>query len=260
MISINSFGIRDKDYSINKPKNVTRIALLGGSLEMGSGVANEEVFETIVEDSLNRLGIIEDVDSIEILNFSISGIHMPQHVGIVEDRINTYSPDVLVYTAHPSEKFRALRKFAYVLRSFEGIEAYPYLSGLKKELNITEQDTEPQVMRRLSPYRDDLYEWGLKRISEFCEEHGMSMIYLDVPDLGRFVQKEDRSELIELCRDYGFYYVDLWPAFDGYDKNQLMTAEFDQHPNEVGHLLIAEYLLRQIRKDDELRLVISNKK
>ena len=54
MVRTNHWGMRDREYSLAPPANVYRIALLGPSTAMGSGVEAHESFEALVEERLNR--------------------------------------------------------------------------------------------------------------------------------------------------------------------------------------------------------------
>ena len=63
----NQFGLRDKAYSKNKKVSVYRMALLGGSYEMGSGVSNNQNFEYLTEERLNKNFPDSNYKSIEIM-------------------------------------------------------------------------------------------------------------------------------------------------------------------------------------------------
>ena len=54
MVRTNHWGMRDREYSLEPPAGVYRIALLGPSTAMGSGVEAHESFEALVEERLNR--------------------------------------------------------------------------------------------------------------------------------------------------------------------------------------------------------------
>ena len=49
----NRWGMRDQDYEKAKPPNTTRLAFMGSSHVMGSGVDNNQVFEQLLEQRLN---------------------------------------------------------------------------------------------------------------------------------------------------------------------------------------------------------------
>ena len=49
----NSHGLRDREYAVEKPAGVFRIAVLGSSIDMGWGVGTEETYVNLLEDWLN---------------------------------------------------------------------------------------------------------------------------------------------------------------------------------------------------------------
>ncbi|MEM7009566.1 MAG: hypothetical protein AAF462_10570, partial [Thermodesulfobacteriota bacterium] len=52
MVDINSDGLRDKEYPVERGDEY-RIIFLGDSLTFGWGVENEETFATLIEEDLN---------------------------------------------------------------------------------------------------------------------------------------------------------------------------------------------------------------
>ncbi len=54
LYQINSYGLRDREYSLEKPKNVYRILMLGDSYTFGIGNNLEDTFTKILEKKLNR--------------------------------------------------------------------------------------------------------------------------------------------------------------------------------------------------------------
>ena len=50
----NSQGLRDKEYRIKKEYGISRMVVIGSSYSMGSGVAIDETYHSILEERLNR--------------------------------------------------------------------------------------------------------------------------------------------------------------------------------------------------------------
>ena len=70
-LSVNQWGMRDREYTKRKPADAVRIVLLGSSYTMGSGVADGKTFEALVEDRLNETW--SKGRRYEILNFAVPG-------------------------------------------------------------------------------------------------------------------------------------------------------------------------------------------
>ena len=53
MVRANSQGLHDMEYSLRKPENAYRVAVLGDSQTMASGVDREEAYHAVLESRLN---------------------------------------------------------------------------------------------------------------------------------------------------------------------------------------------------------------
>jgi len=69
VVTINSLGYRDREFTVKKPAGTVRIACIGGSTTV-QGVRNEETYPALLEKLLRgRFG-----DRVQVLNLGISGI------------------------------------------------------------------------------------------------------------------------------------------------------------------------------------------
>ena len=66
----NSMGMRDKEYSLTAPPDTFRIAVVGDSWTMGSAVAIEDVYHSVIESRLDERG---KSTTYELLNFGVAG-------------------------------------------------------------------------------------------------------------------------------------------------------------------------------------------
>ena len=70
-LSTNRWGLRDREYEQSKPAHTYRVALLGASRTVGSGVEDGRTFEALVEDRLNRELGPASGRRYEVLNFAM---------------------------------------------------------------------------------------------------------------------------------------------------------------------------------------------
>jgi hypothetical protein len=93
-LSINRWGMRDRDYEKIPAPNTYRIALTGPSFVMGYGVADEEDFDWLLEDRLNRENAGGQYAKYEILNLRFQDtLHPKSH--------DPGTKDTLVSTKRP---------------------------------------------------------------------------------------------------------------------------------------------------------------
>ncbi len=117
---VNSFGMRNKEISLRKPKGIYRILVLGDSFCMGKGVPDEAVFSVLLESKLNQSPMLlnRSQKTYQILNFA-ADTYIPlleflqfKHVGI------KFQPDMVLqfYDMSDLRQEDVLRKFHRVVR------------------------------------------------------------------------------------------------------------------------------------------------
>jgi hypothetical protein len=95
MVKTNSRGLRDDEYSYEKPQGVRRILLLGDSVTVGMEVDKKEVIDFQLEGLLNRSresGIIW-----EVINAGVRGYGTDQSYLFLRNEGYKYSPDLIAY-------------------------------------------------------------------------------------------------------------------------------------------------------------------
>lgn len=85
-IVINSKGLRDREYTYEKPKGVMRIVALGDSVSFGAGVAAEKTYWWLFEENT----------PIEVINGGVNGYEFNQELAWYHKEGYKYDPDVVV--------------------------------------------------------------------------------------------------------------------------------------------------------------------
>jgi len=83
----NSKGLRDKEYSIEKPVDTFRIAVIGDSFSMPAGVSIEDAYHSLLETSLNSL---RKAQRYEVINFAVAGYAPRQYLALLRNRTPHY--------------------------------------------------------------------------------------------------------------------------------------------------------------------------
>ena len=86
-VSVNSLGLRDRDYPIPRQGNAPRILVLGDSMVFGAGLPVEETIPSRLEE-LNP--------DTEVINAGIFGYNLVQQVALLSEIGPAYRPDVVV--------------------------------------------------------------------------------------------------------------------------------------------------------------------
>lgn len=104
IVHTNSAGFRgSRDYSLSKPADVIRIAVLGDSFVFGFGVRDEEAFPALLESSGKQR---------EVLNLGVPGYGIDQIYLSYKEIAKQYRPDIVLIGIFPEDFWRATRAFA----------------------------------------------------------------------------------------------------------------------------------------------------
>jgi hypothetical protein len=96
--------MRDYEYSLEKPAAVQRIAVVGDSVAFGYGegvghIPLEDTFAKLLEAKLNA----HSPQKFEVLNFSVSGYNSFQEQVLVESKVLSFDPDVILVCYVPND-------------------------------------------------------------------------------------------------------------------------------------------------------------
>jgi hypothetical protein len=253
-LSINRWGMRDKDYERLPAPGTYRVALTGPSFVMGSGVANDEVFEGLLEDRLNREHAGDPYARYEILNFAVPGYSALQELIVLEESGLSFEPNALFFIAHQREEeavvmYLADRVSVGADLPYEGLTELVQRAGL--EAGATKGESE----RRLTPLGTEILSWTYRRIVETSRANGVLPVWIFVPTLENPLREETVEHLTQLAQDSGFVVLDLSDAYDHQDLESLVVAYWDRHPNAQGHQLLADRLYQELQaRQDEVPL------
>jgi hypothetical protein len=259
LLTTNRWGMRDREYEKAKPAGVYRIALIGTSNEMGLGINDNESFENVVEDRLNREDVGADIQKFEILNFSRSGHGAFQKLYLLEDRIFEFEPDAVFWVTYSPEDLRMLDHLSKVVRLNYAIpdQYRAVLQGSFKKAAVARTQSDPQVQNRLKPFANELLQFVFQRFAEQCRQHGAQpfIVYRPEPFERPSVPKGSRTHLINLAHQFDMPVLDMTAAFENVsDRHEIMMDSRDTHVNERGHQLLADELYKQLHTDAGLRL------
>jgi len=96
-IKINSKGLRDYEYDLEKKDNVFRIALVGDSITEARQVELDETFAKLVEVELNRLNKQKGkYRKIEVINFGVSDYGTDDEFIRIKADVLDYDPDLVI--------------------------------------------------------------------------------------------------------------------------------------------------------------------
>ncbi|MGK0388592.1 MAG: hypothetical protein ACI94Y_001322 [Maribacter sp.] len=237
----NSQGNRDKEYSISKPEKTIRGLVFGDSYTMGSGVEIENVYHSIIEQTLN-----EQSDSInyELVNFGVGGYNLLNYKGLMEDKTLEYDPDFIVidYCAFnnfflpPEKHYEGNYKVKIKKSSGTPFFSY-YLSGLVERSFAS---TTKKQMFGIKPKEKAFMDQIFKKYSEFSEANNIPII---ISVLAVLEENGNLAIIQETAAKYKIPITDSYGMIDPAELSKYTISKLDHHPNAKANKIYADDVL-----------------
>ena len=257
ILETNSFGLRDKDYNLTKPEKTYRMALLGGSYEMGWGVNNNETFESLTEEKLNKNNTDSVIKNFEIINFAVPGYHLVQQVELCNSTVFNFKPNAVIYMAHTDEGRRLLDHIADFIQNGTNLK-YPFLNKIKALSRVKQSMSKIEIKEHLEPYIYTIVQWCYNEIARNCHEHNAVPVWVFLPATLDSPNETEYQKIKGYAVQLGFVTIDLRDVYGVVDRNKICISKWDNHPNAEGHRIISEKFYSEFIKNKDL--IIQNKK
>ena len=249
-IITNQWGMRDQEYTKEKPANTYRIAILGASYEMGFAIEQDAIYENVAEQIVNAK--LAGNPKVEILNFGVPGYGVIQWAEACESLVWEFGVDAVFVTARTGDMFRSTGFISRAIKN--GVALPPHLADIVERAGLNTDMSDAEMLRRLNRSRalgesfaDQLYRWSYNMIVKACEAHGAKAVWVFIPrsepdeaDGQKAIQRKLAAE------DAGMLLLDVDGVFDGLDLSKIHVAPWDFHPNAEGHKLIGTKLADEI--------------
>jgi hypothetical protein len=237
-LEINQWGMRDRERALEKPAGAYRIAILGPSDVMGSGVEHGETFEAQLEARLNGSGTVH----FEALNFGVPSYSPLQQLAQFEYRALRFKSDMVIFAAHSSDPFFLDRSLKAAVDARNTIP-YPEVAAVVQKTGIQPGMPISQVRRLLEPYHQELLSWIYRRMGDEVRAAGaVPVIILMRLPTERIVETAG----ISAARASGIPVIDLQHVFPPKREDDLHVAPWDKHPNAEAHRMLADQLLTRL--------------
>ena len=247
-LTTNRWGMRDRNYDLAALADTHRIAILGASAVFGSGVADDDVFEAVLEGMLNNDQPYKDRVEFEILNFSKFARVALQQVMVLESKVVRFKPDTMMLFVHRNEARRGLELLARIVKNNIDVP-YPFIQSVIDRAGVDSEMSRFEIEKRLLPYADELLAGTYQAIASVCREHEIVPVWVFMPITNERLEDADIAEHMAVAEATGFVVISLNDVYDEYEPDELYVAAWDDHPNALAHKLIADRLYVIIKKE-----------
>lgn len=276
-IHTNSAGTRGvREYPLEKPKGMTRIAALGDSLVFGFGVQDHETFSAVLEARDK---------SLEVMNFGVPGYGYDQISLCYQTIAYHYKPDIVLIGIFIMDFWRSTRAFAdsghskpYFSLNKKGILALhnvpvpPPFSIQKSQFpSLFEENIFEKVLNRSMLYRklrrlilnfagnlgwgdpENSDEWRigkaiLLQLVQAIRRDGARPVFLILPSADETLlnrREPITNAYLRFAEREGVDVINLMPVFRLPNPKQGAFDNFikwDWHWNPKGHILAADMI------------------
>ena len=263
-LSINSRGLRDREYPYRKPPGATRILVLGDSYTWGYGVSNDEIYTEVIEDELFKGA------KCEVLNTGVSGWGTDQQYLFLRDEGFRYEPDIVIVSFFFGNDFREISSSQQY-----HFDKPVFMNRSLKLANVPVPKPKKNGVNRVYRSQVRAEELALvifSRMASDCRAHDCQLVvfkfgtYVDPPttrDFNTSMPQQQRQNIIEMAQASEVFqvlmgdipnlkYFDMDQAFEarGLTFEQLgVTKERDMHWNAFGHREVAQALSAFLSKE-----------
>jgi hypothetical protein len=244
-LTINSAGLRDREYTVEKPPGVFRIVMLGQSYVLGEGVNDGETFENVLEEMLNeRDAAALGYSRIEVINLGAPGYSaMQQRADVAVGRAGKWSPDLVMCVGHTREFAQLDDYFTSYLRQRPREQLPPFVKKWVDSSGIALGITTDEAERRMAPFASAILTETYTEMVRLIKDMGATPVFTYIPTPDARADSVQLTKYLATTSGAGFEaFLDLRRVYAGLDEKKLIVATWDRHPNAAGHRRIAERL------------------
>jgi len=258
-VTVNSAGFRDREYTVEKPRNTFRILCLGDSSTFGLGVMAADTYHSQLEQTLARQSAGSG-RRYEVLNAGVTGYTSAQCLGMYVHRGQAWQPDVVTLYVGINDRHERSRLsdreimredlpvwFRKLTRSkLSKLVFFRVMRRLMTDVLSSDDEDEAMVPRvSLQEFAEDVLE-----LNRRCRSAGSTLIAISPPRNSRAASESDlgprvaqyRRTLQDTCDEHGIVllHVEALTEASGQDNSHLFND--DVHPLPGGHKLLMQGL------------------
>jgi lysophospholipase L1-like esterase len=249
-VSINSHGLRDREYSEEKPPNVYRVMMLGDSTTFGWGVREEDTAAKFLERKFNA-HLPAGYDKVEVINAGVGNYDTVQEVTYYETRGKAFHPDlvVLVFFINDPEPVPVEGKGFLIDRSYLIAFVTNRFDGILRHMG-----TRPNWKQYYaSLYEDDkpgfqACKQALGSLADSTRSNGVRVLVAILPELHQingdsYPFKAAHAKIKDILAADNVPAVELIDGLKDHGPEEtLWVTRQDDHPNAKANDLISSQL------------------
>jgi len=222
-ININSHGFRGSEITIEKPTDVFRIFMLGGSTMFGTGATSDATtipgyIQSLLDDAINN-------NSVQVINAGIQNANTKTESRMIQDRIITYQPNLIVMY----DGWNDLRENFNPDTTIDNWRSVCDI-GVKQNFDVI------IILQPIAGFGNKILTEQEKHYAATGTDYNNNLL---VNNLSLYDEIAEKLTTLNSCT----ITVDMRDVFDGY----IEPIYWDQgHVSDKGNLVIAESIFKKI--------------
>lgn len=256
-LKINSYGFRDKEYSVEKPYNTYRILVLGDSFTLGWGVQVEDSYSKVLERMLN-----EKIKGkkFEVINTALGNYNTQMEYEMLKEKGLAFKPDMVIVGYYPNDPELTVKFDINSISTFVKRHSYIYMFFWDRITNLKAKINAGSKTGSYTGYVHSLYKNGFegRRIMEsslngiigLSRQNNITPVVVVLPQFFGDLKSYEFSEVYPIISNItskkGVLSIDMLPYFQSYSTKEVIISAEDAHPNKLGHRIIAKAVYDKI--------------
>jgi lysophospholipase L1-like esterase len=240
-IRTNEYGLRGEPIH-SQAQAPRRILFLGSSVTLGWGVQEDLTVTQRLQQMFDSAH-----QPVEILNAGIGNFNTQRYVELFFTKLHTLDPtDIVVHYVMRDAETLLPSKQNFILRHSQlATTTWIVISRFLSKFNEPSLENHYHtVYEPTSPGYQDM-EKQLTKLSQYCQSNNIRLYFAMTPDIHDLVDyqyKDIHEKMKHLATTLGFTYIDLLPALQGLQPEDIWAMPGDPHPNAYGHEKMATAL------------------
>jgi len=263
-VIINSYGLRDYEYALQKQEGTYRIIIIGDSITFGFGVELEESYPKILEEKLkNELNM-----NIEVINFGVPGYTGIQEFIVLEEQAIKYFPDLIIighYLNDPDEVWDIFEatptsKIPPKIKIFLNENSCSYDFFKERWSRLLNKIGKTNFKSYKELYIEDSELWDAHKerfidMKEISDTEGIPILVVLFPNWRNLNESYDFKEetllLIETINKSELNSLDIYSKIKGLNGEEYTISLTDaSHPNYEGNKIVSNLIYEELIKSD----------
>ena len=244
-LTTNHAGLADKEYTQHKPADTYRIAVLGDSYSMASGVDTDKSFHALIETALNQS---EKNTRHEFINFAVGGFGLERYNAMLEHKVPAWQPDALLVGYCAFNDHFALPPKTGSVPPFDPPRVDGFWMSYVKEYFDMQQRADKEIAQPLGEAQFVFIDREFARTRSLADalKPGMPILlaYLD----NRPHPQQDIDRIQTIAQQHGMAFVDTTQDFANTRIDDVSIHLLDSHPNAFAHTLFSKRIMDAIQK------------